>query len=63
MKKSFALVLALIMAFGCLFSVVPMADEGSATPPAETPAEKYVPEIAYSNVNYTAGLTDRKSVV
>ena len=57
MTKSFALVLALIMVFGCLFSVAPMADEGSATPPAETPAEKYVPEIAYSNVNYTAGLT------
>ena len=56
MKKSFALVLALTMVFGCLFSVAPMAEATDSTGSA-VPAEKYVPEIAYSNVNYTEGLT------
>ena len=54
MKKTLALVLALIMVFGCLFTVVPMAEDA---PAADAPAAKYVPEIAYSNVNYAEGLT------
>ena len=53
MKKNLALVLALIMLVGALFSVIPMADgEGSSEATA-----KYVPEIAYANINYTDKLT------
>ena len=41
------------MILGSLFSIAPMAE---ATPTSESSAEKFVPEIAYSNVNYTKGL-------
>ena len=47
MKKSLALILALVMLVGSLFAVIPMA-EGE-----ETPESSYTPEIAYANLNYT----------
>ena len=53
MKKNLAFILALVMLLGTIFSVVPMAEASSETPPAEAPAEKYTPEVAYSNLNYT----------
>ncbi len=55
MKKNLSLILALVMLLGSIFGVMSMAEatEG-ATPPADTaPATEYVPEIKYSNVNYT----------
>ena len=55
MKKSIALVIALIMVFGCMLSIMPMA-EATDTPAADVPASDYSPVIAYSNVNYTEGL-------
>ena len=51
MKKKISLILALVMIVGALFSVVPMA-EGDSGASSET-AGRYVPEIAYANVNYT----------
>ena len=48
MKKNLALILALVMILGSLFSVVPMAEGDSAVDNS-----KYVPEIEYANVNYT----------
>jgi hypothetical protein len=54
MKKNLALILALVMLVGSLFSLAPMAEEAGTTPPAaETPAVRYTPEIAYSNLNYS----------
>ena len=54
MKKNLALILALVMLLGTLFSLAPMAEEAGTTPPAtETPAVKYTPEITYSNLNYS----------
>ena len=50
MKKNLALILALVMIIGSLFSVIPMAEGESAS---EASDENYVPEIAYANVNYT----------
>ena len=50
MKKNISLVLALVMIVGALFSVIPMA-EGESDASTEV-AAKYVPEIAYANVNY-----------
>ena len=52
MKKNLALILALVMILGSLFSVVPMA-EGEDESGASESTGRYVPEIAYANVNYT----------
>ena len=51
MKKNLALILALVMIIGSLFSVVPMAEGETDSEVADT--GRYVPEIAYANVNYT----------
>ena len=51
MKKNLALILALVMIFGSLFSVVPMAEGESDSSAVDN--SKYVPEIEYANVNYT----------
>lgn len=61
MKKNLALILALVMLLGSLFSVMSMAEATEdTTPPAvdETPEENvpagpYKPEIAYANLNYS----------
>ena len=50
MKKNLSLVLALVMIVGALFSVIPMA-EGESGASGEA-SSRYVPEIAYANVNY-----------
>ena len=50
MKKNLSFILALVMIIGALFSVIPMA-EGESDASTEATA-KYVPEIAYANVNY-----------
>ena len=54
MKKNLALILALVMLLGSLFGVMPMAEatEGTTPPAEETPAVRYVPEIAYANLSY-----------
>ena len=54
MKKNLALVLALAMLLGSLFCVAPMA-EGEEDVTVEE-SGKYIPEIAYANVNYTDGI-------
>ena len=51
MKKNLALILALVMLVGSVFCVIPMA-EGEADSGESGATEKYVPEIAYANVNY-----------
>ena len=48
MKKNLALILVLVMVVTSLLSVVPMAEASSGSA-----AEKYLPQITYSNVNYT----------
>ena len=55
MKKNLALILAIVMLLGSLFGVMSMAEATEeTTPPAEeTPAVRYVPEIAYANLNYS----------
>ena len=55
MKKNLALVLALVMIIGSLLSLVPMAEDAGTTPPPapDAPVAKYVPEVAYSNLNYS----------
>ena len=50
MKKKISLALVLVMIVGALFGVIPMA-EGDSGASAETTG-RYVPEIAYANVNY-----------
>ena len=52
MKRSFSLVLAIVMLLGCFVGLTAMA-EGEA--PVYTPTE-YAPEIAYTNVAYEGGL-------
>jgi len=51
MKKNLALILALVMLLGTVFSVIPMAADASAETPA--PAADYEPEISFANVNYS----------
>ena len=46
MKKSLALILALVMLMGSVFAVMPMAE-------GETTESTYTPKIAYANLNYT----------
>ena len=50
MKKNLALILVFIMIVGSLFGVIPMA-EGESVDSADD--GRYIPEIAYANVNYT----------
>ena len=50
MKKNLAFILALVLIVGAIFSVIPMA-EGESGSSGET-TSRYVPEIAYANVNY-----------
>ena len=54
MKKNLALILAIVMLLGSLFGVMSMAEatEGTTPPAEETPAVRYVPEIAYANLSY-----------
>ena len=54
MKKNLAFVLALVMLVGAIFSVIPMAEGESA---GSSDSAKYVPEIAYANLNYTDNLS------
>ena len=54
MKKNLALILALTMILGSLFCVAPMA-EGEEDVTVESTG-RYIPEIAYANVNYTDGI-------
>ena len=56
MKKNLALILALVMLIGSLFCVIPMA-EGEEDGGASDETAKYVPEIAYANVNYLDSIT------
>ena len=56
MKKSLAFILAFIMLISALFCVVPMA-EGETEAPSTDVVEKYVPEIAYANVNYVDSIS------
>ena len=50
MKKNLSLALVLVMVLTALLGVVPMAEASGTT-------EKYIPQITYSNVNYTDKLT------
>ena len=50
MKKNLALILALVMLLGTVFSVMPMAEASGET---SAPAVAYEPEISFANVNYT----------
>ena len=54
MKRNLALILAIVMLLGSLFGVMSMAEatEGTTPPAEETPAVRYVPEIAYANLSY-----------
>ncbi len=56
MKKNLALILALVMLLGSLFSIMSMAEatEDTTTPPAEEEVVLggYKPEVAYANFNY-----------
>ena len=51
MKKNLALILALVMLLGTVFSVIPMAADASAETPA--PVADYEPEISFANINYS----------
>ena len=53
MKKNLAFILALTMLVGSLFAVIPMAEGEDISTEVQ---EKYVPEIAYANVNYIASI-------
>ncbi len=50
MKKNLALILALVMLLGTVFSVIPMAADASAE--ATAPVANYEPEISFANINY-----------
>lgn len=50
MKKNLALVLALVMLLGTVFSVMPMAEASGST---SVTATEYEPKISFANVNYT----------
>lgn len=55
MKRNLALILALVMLLGSLFSIMSMAEAtDETTPPAdeEVVLGGYKPEIAYANFNY-----------
>ena len=51
MKKNLALILALVMLMGTVFSVIPMAAATDATPSAV--AASYEPKISYASVSYS----------
>lgn len=51
MKKNLALILALVMLLGTVFSVIPMAADASAE--ATASVADYEPEISFANVNYS----------
>ena len=53
MKKRLAFILALIMLFGTLFAVISTAEGEDISAEAE---EKYLPAIAYANVNYVGSI-------
>ena len=54
MKKNFALILAFVMTVGCLFGIIPAADDSNAG--GGEALATYKPTIAYANVNYSEDL-------
>ena len=54
MKKNFALILAFVMTVGCLFGIIPGADDSNAG--GGEALATYKPTIAYANVNYSEDL-------